>query len=148
MTLNFFGLPKEIRLQLYSELLVLPEPIVFVAGYGPPSPPLFRSNRNGLFPALLQVNKQAHSEASSLLCSNNRFQFPDISVTVSFATDSAHIAPFLCQIGSQVSLIRYICITIPSFPTFYDSQQGRAMFHEAHIKNLELIRDTCTSITC
>ncbi|KAH9204284.1 hypothetical protein DL95DRAFT_418370 [Leptodontidium sp. 2 PMI_412] len=78
MTMNFFGLPKEIRLQLYSELLVLPEPIVFVAAYGPPSPPLFRSNRNGLCPALLQ---------------------------------------------------------------------DRATFHEAHIKNLELIRDTCTSIT-
>ncbi|KAH6700683.1 hypothetical protein BKA61DRAFT_207699 [Leptodontidium sp. MPI-SDFR-AT-0119] len=95
MTMNFFGLPKEIRLQLYSELLVLPEPIVFVAAYGPPSPPLFRSNRNGLCPALLQVNKQAHSEASSLLYSNT-----DIFTSRSSATDSAHIAPFLCQIGS------------------------------------------------
>ncbi|KAG4430265.1 hypothetical protein IFR05_014261 [Cadophora sp. M221] len=147
MTMNFFGLPKEIRLQIYSELLVLPEPIVFVADYGPPSPPLFRSNRNGLCPALLQVNKQAHSEASSLLYSNNRFRFPNIFTSRPSATDSAHIAPFLCQIGSQASLIHCICITIPAFPTFYDSQQDRAMFHEAHIKNLELIRDTCTSIT-
>lgn len=57
ITMNFFSLPKEIRLQLYSELLVLPEPIVFAAAYGPPSRPLFRSNRDGLCPALLQVNK-------------------------------------------------------------------------------------------
>jgi hypothetical protein len=41
MTMNFFGFPKEIRLQIYSELLVHPEPLVFVADYGPQSPPLF-----------------------------------------------------------------------------------------------------------
>ncbi|KAH6718553.1 hypothetical protein BKA61DRAFT_595926 [Leptodontidium sp. MPI-SDFR-AT-0119] len=105
MTMNFFGLPKEIRVQLYSELLVLLEPIVFEAAYGPPPPPLFRSIRNGLCLVLLQVNKQAHSEASSLLYFNNRFRFPDVFTSKS------------------------------------------AMFHEAHIKNLELIRDTCISIT-
>ncbi|KAH6684764.1 hypothetical protein B0J14DRAFT_573556 [Halenospora varia] len=147
MTMNFFGFPKEIRLQIYSKLLVHPEPLVFVADCGPPSPPLFRSKRDGLCPALLQLNKQVHSEASSLLHSNNRFRFPDVFTSILSATDSAHIAPFLCQIGSQAGLIRYICITIPAFPTFYDSQNDRAMFHEAHIKNLELIRDTCTSIT-
>ncbi|KAI8948200.1 hypothetical protein F4801DRAFT_469400 [Xylaria longipes] len=147
MAMNFFSLPAEIRLQVYSELLVLPEPIVFEADSGPPSPPLFRSNRDGLCPALLRVNKQVYSEASSLLYSNNRFRFPDIFVSISSATNSAHIAPFLRQIGSQASLIRYICITIPAFLVFYDSQQDRVMFHEPHIKNLELIRDTCTSIT-
>jgi len=57
---------------------------------------------------------------------------------------SAHIAPFLRQIGSQASLIRRICI---SFPSFDDFQHDKARLHEAHIKNLELIRDTCTSIT-
>jgi hypothetical protein len=140
MTVNFFGFPKEIRLQIYSELLVHPEPIVFVADYGPPSPPLFRSRRDGLCSALLQLNKQAHSEASPLLYSNNRFRFPDIWTS----TDSAHIAPFLLQIGPQANLIRHICI---SFPTFDDFRHGSASLHEAHIKNLELIRDTCTSIT-
>ncbi|KAI0182705.1 hypothetical protein EV127DRAFT_322320, partial [Xylaria flabelliformis] len=147
MAMNFFHLPKEIRLQIYSELLVLPEPIVFLVNYGPPSPSLSRSNRDGLCPALLRVNKQVHSEASSLLYSNNRFRFPDVFTSVSSTTKSAHMAPFLRQIGSQASLIRYICITIPAFPTFYDSQQDRAMFHQAQIKNLELLRDTCTSIT-
>jgi hypothetical protein len=141
MTMNLFDFPKEILLQIYSELLVRSEPIVFVADdYSSPSPPLFRSKRDGLCPALLEVNKKVHSEASPLLYSNNRFRFPDILTS----TDSAHIAPFLCQIGSQASLIRYICIT---FPTFHDFQHDRARLHEAHIKNLELIRDTCTSIT-
>jgi hypothetical protein len=65
--MNFFGFVTEIRLKIYSELLVLSEPIVFVADYGPPSPPLFRSKRDGLYPALLRVNKKAHREASPLL---------------------------------------------------------------------------------
>ena len=45
--------------------------------------------------------------------------------------DSAHIAPFLSQIGSQASLIRHICI---AFPTFDDYRRVRARLHEAHIK--------------
>lgn len=142
--LRFFDFVIEIRLKIYSELLVHSEPIVFVASYGPPSPPLFRSKREGLCPALLRVNKKVHGEASSLLYSNNRFRFPDIFVSTPSATDSPHIAPFLRQIGSQASLIRHICIT---FPTFHDFRHEGAMLHEAHIKNLELIRDTCTSIT-
>jgi hypothetical protein len=85
-----------------------------------------------------------YSEASPLLYSNNRFRFPDICTSTPSATDSAHIVPFLSQIGSQASLIRHICI---AFPTFDDYRRGRAKLHEAHIKNLELIRDTCTSIT-
>jgi hypothetical protein len=124
---EFFGFPYEIRLNIYSELLVHPEPIVFVADYGPSSPPLFRSKRDGLCPALLRVNKKVHSEASPLLYSNNRFRFPDILTS----TDSAYIAPFLRQIGSQASLIRHICI---SFPTFDDFPHNRARLHEAHIK--------------
>ena len=98
--MNFFGFPIEIRLKIYSELLVPSEPIVFVADYGPSSPPLFRSNRDGLCPALLRVNKKVHSEASPLLYSNNRFRFPDILTSTPSATDSPHIAPFLHQIGS------------------------------------------------
>lgn len=138
--MDFFNSPKEIRLQIYSELLVHSEPIVFVAHYGPSSPPLFRSRRISLCPALLRLNTQAYSEASPLLYSNNCFRFTDIWNS----TDSAHIAPFLLQIGPQANLVRHICI---SFPTFDDFRQSSASLHEAHIKNLELIRETCTSIT-
>jgi hypothetical protein len=142
--LNFLDFAIEIRLKIYSELLVRSEPIVFVANYRPSSPSLFLSKREGLCPALLRVNKKVHDEARSLLYSNNRFRFPDIFVSTPSATNSPHIAPFLRQIGSQASLIRHICIT---FPTFADFRHDRAMLHEAHIKNLELIRTTCTSIT-
>jgi hypothetical protein len=143
-SLSFFEFVIEIRLKIYSELLIHSEPIVFVADYGPPSPPLFRNQRAGLCPALLRANKKVYSEASSLLYSNNRFRFPDIFISTPCPTTSPHIAPFLHQIGSQASLIRHVCI---SFPTFDDIRHDRAMLHEAHIKNLELIRDTCTSLT-
>ena len=81
-------------------------------------------------------------EASPLL-SNNRFRFPQVFTDTSFLTDSAHIAPFLYQIGSQASLIHHICIT---FPSFDHSQPGKIRFYKEHVKNLELVRDTCTSI--
>ncbi|OBT46512.1 hypothetical protein VE00_03338 [Pseudogymnoascus sp. WSF 3629] len=138
--MNFFGFPIEIRLMIYPELLVHSEPIDFVVDYGPPSPHQFRLRRYGLSPALLRVNKALHSEASPFLYSNNRFRFSDIFTSTPSATYSAHIAPFLGQIGSQARLIRHICMT---FPTFDDYQHGRARLHEAHIKNLDLIRDTC-----
>ncbi|ELR08388.1 hypothetical protein VC83_03531 [Pseudogymnoascus destructans] len=143
MTVNFFSFTPEIRLKIYSELLVLSEPIIFVADYGPPSPPLIRSSRVGLYPALLRINKQAHGEASPLLYSNNCFQFPNVYNRALSATDSAHIAPFLRQIGSYASLVRHICIP---FPTFGDYRHERARLHEAHIENLALIRNTCTHI--
>jgi len=69
--MGLFDLPVEIRLKIYSELLVLPEPIV--ADYGPSLPPLFRSRRNGLYPAILRANRKVYGEASPLLYSNNRF---------------------------------------------------------------------------
>jgi hypothetical protein len=140
--MKFFEFATEIRLNIYSELLVLDETIVFVADYGPSSPPLFRSKGDGLCPALLRVSRRVHREAISLLYSNNRFRFPQV-FTDSRRTDSAHIAPFLGQIGSRASLIQHICIT---FPSFDHSQPSTARLHKEHVENLELIRDTCTSI--
>ena len=141
--MHLFDIPCEIRLKIYSELLVLAEPIVFVYDHGPPSPPLFRSQRDGLCPALLRVNKRIYHEASTLLYSHNRFQFPVIFPSIKPETWGAHIAPFLHQIGSQASHIRHICIP---FPGFFHSRPGNPRFYEARINNLDLIRDTCTSI--
>jgi hypothetical protein len=141
--MNLSGIATEIRLKIFSELLVLSEPIDFVADYGPPSPPLFRRRRDGLYPAILRVSRMMHLEASPLLYSNNRFQFPEVFTSTPSAPTSAHIGPFLHQIGSRASLIHYICIP---FFTFHYPQPARAILHEAHVRNLQLIRDTCTSI--
>jgi hypothetical protein len=129
VAINFFGFPTEIRFKIYAELLV------FIADSGLSSPSLFRSKRDGLCPALLRVDKRAHSEASPLFYSNNRSRFPGVFTSTPSAADSAHIAPFLSQIGSEASLIRPIYI---AFPTFDDYRRGRARLHEAHIEYLEL----------
>ncbi|KAF2241797.1 hypothetical protein BU26DRAFT_524944 [Trematosphaeria pertusa] len=141
--MNILDIARELRLKIFSELLVLPEPIVFLADNGPPSPPLFRSKGDELCLALLRINKTVYSEASTLLYSDNRFQFPEVFTSTPSPTESAHISPFLHQIGSQASHIRHICIP---FPPFDYPESERAGLHQAHIRNLELIRDTCTSI--
>ncbi|MCJ1421456.1 hypothetical protein MMC32_007820 [Xylographa parallela] len=122
--MSFSSIATEIRLKIFSELLVLSEPIDFVADYGPPSPPLFRRQRDGLCPAVLRVSSMMYREASPLLYTNNRFRFPEVFTSTPSAPTSAYIGPFLDQIGSH----------------------ARAILHEAHIKNLELIRDTCAGI--
>jgi hypothetical protein len=76
--MGFMDVPTEIRLKIYSELLVLPEPIKFVAGFGPPSPPLFRPRWDRLCPAVLRVCRTVYDEAISLLYRSNRFQFPEV----------------------------------------------------------------------
>ncbi|KAL2047868.1 hypothetical protein ABVK25_011277 [Lepraria finkii] len=140
--MNFSKIAIEIRLKIYSELLVHSGPIDYIADYGPPSPPLFRRQRDGLCPAVLRVSRIMHGEASPLLYSSNCFPFPEVFTTPSAPT-STHIGPFLDQIGSHGRLIRHICIP---FPTFDYPQPARAILHEAHIENLELIRDTCAGI--
>ena len=139
--MNFSKIAIEIRLKIYSELLVHSGPIDFVADFGPLSPPLFRGQKDGLCPAILRLSRMIHCEASPLLYSNC-FRFPEV-FTTSSAPTSAHIGPFLDQIGSHARLIRHICIP---FPTFDYPQPARVILHEAHIKNIELIRVTCTGI--
>lgn len=140
--MNFSKIAIKIPLKIHSELLVHSGPINFVADFGPPSPPLFRRQRDGLCPAVLRVSRMIHRETIPLLYSSNCFRFPEV-FTIPSAPTSAHIGPFLDQIGSYARLIRYICIP---FPTFDYPQPDRVILHETHIENLELMRDTCTGI--
>lgn len=128
--MNFFNIAREIKLRIYSELLVNSGPIDFIADYGPPSPPLFRRQRHGLYPAVLCVSKEIHREASPVLYSSNCFRFPEVFSTLSEPT-RAHIGPFLDRIGSNAKLLHHICMP---FPTFDYPRPARAILHEAHIK--------------
>ena len=66
---GFSDLPTKIRLKIYSKLLVLSEPIEFVADYGPPLPTLFRSRKDGLHPAILRTNMlEPRHELANGLC--------------------------------------------------------------------------------
>ena len=154
--MNFFDLAIEIRLKIYSELLVLPDPIFFDLECSPSSLCLVRRKREGLclYPALLRINKKTHREASPLLYSNNRFRFPDIF----FLGSSSNIGIFLCQIGSQASLIRHIYNDFPRLDDYkYDGDymygyggwynEDARDVDRLYIQTLELIQNTCTSIT-
>ena len=66
MKISFFDFAAEVRLKIYAELVVALEPIGFVADYGPPSPPLFRSRKDRLYPAVLRVCRQFYDEAIPL----------------------------------------------------------------------------------
>ncbi|KAF3917563.1 hypothetical protein AA313_de0202744 [Arthrobotrys entomopaga] len=143
--MSFFDLPTEIRLAIYSELLILPEPIKFVADRGRTLPPLmlFRSRRDGLYPAILRTNRKAYGEASPLLYSDNSFWFPEVFDSMPSASMHAHIAPFLTQIGVQARLLRHICIPFPAstYPIVANTD-----LHPAHTRVIELLRQTCTNI--
>lgn len=141
--MNFSSITTKIRLKIFSELLILLEPIDFIADYSPLSPPLFRCQRDRLYPAILRVSRIIHHKASLLLYSNNHFQFPEVFTSILSTPTSTHISLFLNQIGSHARLIHYIYIP---FPTFNYPQPTRAILHEAYIKNLELIQDTYIDI--
>ncbi|KAI4252464.1 MAG: hypothetical protein LQ352_004275 [Teloschistes flavicans] len=127
--MSFSTIPAEIRLQIYSELLVRSEPIVFIADYG-------------------RVNRMMRREASPLLYSSNCFRFPAIYPDWPEET-TAHIA-FLDQIGSQARLIRRISMALlalgypPTASNEFDEADIEQL--EADVKALELIRDACTGI--
>src|ERR1700712_761458 len=80
--MGFLDVATEIRLQIYSELLILTTPIKFnaggVSGFGPPSTPLSRPRWDRLYPAILRVCRTMYNEANPILYSNNRFQFPEL----------------------------------------------------------------------
>jgi hypothetical protein len=133
--MGIFDIATELRLQIYSELLVLSEPINFVQDFGT-SPVLRRSRENRLYPAILRVSRVVYDEAIQLLYSKNYFRFPEVFSSVRSAPTHAHIAPFLDQIGRQAMLIRHIRIPFPSFDF---PVPERAKLHEVHIEDLELI---------
>jgi hypothetical protein len=135
--IHFFDLPIEIRLKIYSEVLVQPAPIVI--GADKPVPP--QSPRTlSVYPELLRIDKRIHSEASVLLYSKNHFQFHDGL----WASWTAEVVPFLRQIGSQAQFIRHMCM---HFPHFHYTGFGEILMDWHDVKVLEHIRRACKSIS-
>ena len=142
--MDFFNLPAEIRLQIYEELLVLSEPIIF-----PPYRPFFPYQRYGLCPSLLRTNKGVHREASPMLYSRNCFEFSEPTPSRAqrlHANYASAFTSFLSRTGDQnASFIRHLHIGFPAFEK--PGLIGPALrLKEDSIKALELIRDKCTSI--
>ena len=142
------------RLQIYSELLVLAEGIEFTTDDRLSPPPLIRVPIKRLYPAILRTNKKVYSEASAVLYSDNHFRFPEtflkepgyyhLQFAETFSKETgygAYIAPFLHQIGPQASRIRHISFGFPEY-----DHEPRTKLDEGFVKNIGLIRSTCTSI--
>lgn len=149
--MGFHKLPLEIRILVYSELLVQQHiPIHFEEGIRPSSPLRFRPRGSGLYPALLRVNKQIHSETIPFLYSKNSFQFPTIANwdSATFETGgqpslrSLHIriSPFLRQIGPEAAaFIRHILMIFPHCE--------EVRLPEEELSDLELVREMCKNLT-
>ena len=146
MPINFFDFPAEIRLQIYEELLVLPETIKFQTTKELSLPPLILQKRCGLCPAALRANKTVHREANELLYTRNRFEFIDLIPTERLMyPNCTAVEYFLNQIGRpNASLLRHICI---KFPAIIDYRPGTARLCGDSIRTLELVQENCTGLT-
>ncbi|KAN0068465.1 hypothetical protein V8E54_013189 [Elaphomyces granulatus] len=136
MSMNFFDFPAEIRLQIYEELLVLSEPVLFMTSWNKLNkrPFLQLQKRYGLCPALLRASKSVYHEASPLLYSRNRFDFTDLASRGRLSA----LTSFFNQTGDKnASFIRHLCIDFLGYPDL----------KEDSIRTLELIREKCTNIT-
>lgn len=142
--MHLFDLPAEIRLKILSELLVLEESIPLVLEYSTPVRAARRRQQgDGLTPQLLRLNKQAHSEAGPVLYSQNVFRFPNLWKNI--AGKIVHTRVFLGQIGTNASLIRHISFPCPPNSAERDSS-GFFQLSGGFVRNLEVIRDACTSL--
>ncbi|KAI0970838.1 hypothetical protein F4678DRAFT_461967 [Xylaria arbuscula] len=154
--MGLLTIPIEIRLRVYSELLVQDGPVHFGAIKGLRNPSLIRSRRHSLSPALLRVNKAISRETIPLLYSRNRSRFPDayisnMNTSVEPEPGSAwdtsdgpvpYIGPFLRQIGPNASFLRHICI---NFPAAFASSEPLVL-HKKYTEVFQLIRETCTDL--
>ncbi|KAH8744600.1 hypothetical protein F5883DRAFT_589182, partial [Diaporthe sp. PMI_573] len=141
-TMDLFAFPVEVRLKIYSQLLVHSKLIHLKKREYPLPARLWLGERIDLCPALLRTSKQVYDEAVSLLYSNNCFHFPEEDkATTGYATGTT-LAFFLGQIGLLARLLRHVCVTLPNRSTLLGTQ-----LHEDHVKDLDLIRDACVGIT-
>jgi len=92
-----------------------------------------------LYPEILRVSKSIHCEASPLLSSKNRFEFPLIRETLC----RDNIALFYRQIRPhQRNLINYVCM---AFAKFFNTDSTVAVC-EDDLKDLKRIRDSLTGL--
>ncbi|KAF2252374.1 hypothetical protein BU26DRAFT_517013 [Trematosphaeria pertusa] len=132
MPTNFLSLPSEVRNDIYEQLLVLQTPVAC-----PTHPWLGRSQVRVLTPGLLLANKAVHSEASSLLYAQNRFDFT--------LCTPEHVASFLEQIGrNNADYIRHIRI---DFPDFGYLEPNDVTFEDDSLRILAKIQSDCANLS-
>ncbi|RKK77230.1 hypothetical protein BFJ68_g16715 [Fusarium oxysporum] len=140
--MDLFAFPAEVRLKIYSQLLVHPA-LINLEKREYPSPARLRLEESiDLCPALLRICKQVYDEAVPLLYSDNCFHFPEEDEAKTGYATGTTLALFLGQIGLLAKLVHHVCITLPNRSTLLDTQ-----LDEDYLKDLDLIRDACVNIT-
>jgi hypothetical protein len=139
--MDIFAFPPEIRLRIYSELLVHRGPINFLARFWGDLSSRLCPEGIDLCPTLLYVNKQVYREAISLLYSDNCFRFSDLdAASTQYYTT---IAAFVQQIGVQAGRLRHVCIPFPPTPL----EEDYSGLQKERFADLDLLRDACPGIT-
>ncbi|TGO52843.1 hypothetical protein BOTNAR_0312g00040 [Botryotinia narcissicola] len=143
--LNFPELTIEIRLKIYEQLLVAPEPLslIFDSSAGDLARLIaVREDSDGFSPQLLRVSKQIHHEATTLLYRNNQFHLSRLHERFEnrLMQSNKGIVKFLTQMGKyNASLIRHLGIY---FPLTRDDLDPDPLQNQA----LDFIYDKCTSL--
>jgi len=128
MSANLLSLPGELRNAIFQQLLMDQEPI------NPRNRPCLPQ---ALTPELLRVNKAIHHEASSLLYTQNCFDFT--------TCDSEDLISFLSQIGrNNASRIRHFYIDFPDIPNL---GTDNVTLGEDCVRVLAGIQSECTNLS-
>ncbi|KAK5656916.1 hypothetical protein OQA88_3438 [Cercophora sp. LCS_1] len=155
---DFFAIPAELRLEIYSNLLTTSDHITIQPAFPDSAAitegdqlPEFNVRRlkpcQPLCPAILATNKQIFSEAIAILYSSNKFRFLD---AIEFNSSPYHsikhrdytihypfVVPFLNQIGPRAQLIQQLMITLPQ----YDNAR-----HKTWCAAIETIQSRCNAL--
>ena len=127
MSANFLKLPSELRNRVYELCLLHHEPII---------PWGYFNQRRGLTPELLRANKTVYREASSLLYTQNRFDF--------FMATPRDVASFLRLIGdNNANCIRHICV---DFPAIRERETGNVTLEGDSDGVLTNIQSSCANL--
>ncbi|KAF5867607.1 uncharacterized protein Bfra_010582 [Botrytis fragariae] len=144
--LNFLDFTIEIRLKIYEELLVAPEPLSVIFTSSPDDPAqliAIREDSDCFSPQILRVSKQFHHEATPLLYGNNRFHLSRLHKEFGdrLMPCNEGIVKFLTQVGNyNASLIRHLGIYFPLTRNDSDPDPVKT-------QALDFIHDKCTSLT-
>jgi hypothetical protein len=133
LSVNFFSLPSELRNKIYEQLLVPQEPVACWIK------PCVLFQKEGLTPALLRVNKAVHSEASSILYAQNRFDF-------TFCNHET-VTSFLERIGrNNASCVLNVRIDFPKLH-FLDFSDQHFTLDDGSVRILTKIQSVCTKLS-
>lgn len=136
--MRFFAFPAEIRLMIYSELLVQHGPINF---------PWFSRlcpDTVDLCPALLRASRQVYHEAISILYSKNCFHFSCLKPASVGCNPT--LAVFIRRIGAQASLIRRIRVGCPT-ALLAEDHRNDSEPEKVYFDDLHILQDACPNIS-